>query len=232
MSMRLHELLTEASIFDERTLQKTSWNSPKQLMGWLKKNGFQQKGSGKFGAAFVKPGYKRIVKISKVEDKCWIKFAKWTMSVTNQPNLPNIPWVKMYRDSTGSQFFVTVIEKLRSFDQVAINNTVDLPGLVYLYLYEDWFDADPKLEKRFEKEGIIKQDDTDYSTIRRRLFYFLRNAKGGKRFILTLRAAQNRATGGCTYDMHDGNLMYRPSDKRIVVIDPLADLSGSRFKDY
>lgn len=228
--MRLHELLTEASIFDERTLQKTQWNSPKQLMGWLKKNGFQQKGSGKFGAAFVKSGYNRIVKISKIEDKCWIKFAKWTLAVTNQPSLPNIPWVKMYRDSNGTQFFVAVIEKLRPFDQVAINNTVDLPGLVYLYLNEDWFDADPKLEKRFE--SIIKRDDRDYSTIRRRLFYFLRNAKGGKRFILTLRAAQKRATGGCTYDMHDGNLMYRPSDKRIVVIDPLADLSGSRFKDY
>lgn len=230
--MRLQELLNETSIFDERTLQNTAWNSPKQLIGWLKKNGFEQKGSGKFGAAFIKPGYNRIVKLSKIEDKCWIKFAKWALSVTSQPNLPNIPWMKTYTDNRGQTFFLAVVEKLRPFDQVAINNTADLTGLVYLYLYEDWFDADPKLEKRFEKEGLINADDTDYSTIRRRLFYWLRNAKDGKRFILTLRAAQNRATGGCTYDMHDGNIMYRPSNKRIVVIDPLADLSASRFDDY
>ena len=223
--MRLFQL-TEASIFDERALIKTQWNSPNQLMGWLRKNGFQQKGSGKFGAAFVKPGYNRIIKISKIEDKCWIKFAKWAMSTTNHPSLPNIPWVKTYRNDHGQQFFLAVVEKLRPFDQVAINNTVDLPGLVYLYLKEDWFDADPRLEKRFEKEGIIRADDEDYDTIRRRLFYYLRTAKNGKRFILTLRAAQNRATGGCSYDMHEGNLMYRPTDKRIVIIDPLADLDA------
>ena len=95
-----------------------------------------------------------------------------------------------------------------------------------MYLHEEWFSDDPGFEKRFDKEGIIDEKyDLDH-TIRRKLFYYLRNAKGGKRFILTLKAAQNRATGGCVYDMHSGNLMYRASDKKLVVIDPLADLAA------
>lgn len=226
--MRLYELtqLNEVTAFQEKFLQRNDWNSPKQVAGWLLSKGFQKKGAGKFGAVYLRPGYKNLIKISKIEDKCWLKFADWTLKVTHNANLPNIWWVRTYRDSMGREFFIALVEKLQPFNQTAINNTVDLPGLVYMYLHEDWFDADPKFEKRFEKEGIINPQDENYDTIRRKLFYYLRKAKSGKRFILTLRAAQNRATGGCEYDMHDGNIMYRASDRKIVVIDPLADLAA------
>lgn len=223
--MRLQELL-EATAFQEKFLQEYDWNSPKQLIGWLKSKGFQQKGAGKFGAVYLRPGYKNLIKISMREDKCWLKFADWTLGVTHNANLPNIWWVRRYNDSKGHEFFIALVEKLTPFNKTAIMNTVDLTGLVYMYLYEPWFDRNGDFEDRFVKDGLIKADDTDYDTMRRRLFYWLRNAKDGKRFMLTLKSAENRATGGCDYDLHTGNLMYRPSDKKIVVIDPLADLAA------
>ena len=238
--MRLQHL-AEASIFDERTLQKTHWTNPKQLIGWLKNNGFEQKGSGSFGAAFVKKGYNRIIKISKKQDDCWVRFAKWAMSTTSNPALPDISWMKTYRDQTGEQFFIAVVEKLAPFNQTAINNTVDLPGLVYMYLHEDWFQLDMNIGKRLNKEGFILSSHelwqyrnegkrVDHIAVeRRRLLKYLREVNGGKRFILTLKAAENKATGRCSYDMHEGNIMYRPTDKRLVLIDPLADLNDSGF---
>lgn len=229
MSMRLNELITEASIFDERTLQNTRWSHPKQLIGWLKKNGFQQKGKGSFGAAFIKPGYNRIIKISNKQDDCWLRFAKWALSRTSNPALPDISWIKTYRDQTGEQFFLAVVEKLAPFNQGAINKTVDLPGLVYMYLHEDWFQEDYKILGRLVDEGLVSHEDPWGPNARRRLLKYLREVSGGKRFILTLKAAENKATGRCSYDMHDGNIMYRPSDKRLVLIDPLADLSGGFY---
>lgn len=232
--MRLQQL-AEASIFDERTLQKTQWNSPKQLIGWLKQNGFEQKGSGSFGAAFVKKGYKRIVKISKKQDDCWVRFAKWAMSRTSNPALPKISWMKTYHDQRGEQFFIAIVEKLAPFNRSAMMNTVDLPGLAYMYLHEDWFMNDNSIWARLLKEGIIKDYSSDRTRFdtdmlnRRRVLKFLRESTSGKRFILTLKAAENKATGRCSYDMHDGNIMYRPTDKRLVLIDPLADLNDSGF---
>ena len=225
--------ITEATAYQEKFLQNNDWDSPKQVAGWLRSKGFQRKGSGKFGAVYLRTGYENLIKISNIEDKCWLKFADWTLKITHNASLPNIWWVRRYNDSQGREFFIALIEKLQPFNKVAINNTTDLPGLVYLYLYDFYekgktFDAsiDEAMEQRFNKEGIIGSDDLNYDTIRRKLFYYLRNATSGKRLIITLKAAERRATGICSYDMHPGNLMYRPSDKRLVVIDPLADLAA------
>ena len=230
---RLPEPITEATAYQEKFLQNNDWDSPKQVAGWLRSKGFQKKGSGKFGSVYLRPGYENLIKISNIEDKCWLKFADWTLKITHNPSLPNIWWVRRYNDSQGREFFIALIEKLQPFNKVAINNTIDLPGLVYLYLYDFYekgmtFSAsmDANMENRFGKEGIIGPEDTNYDTIRRKLFYYLRTVKTGKRFIITLKAAERRAVGGCSYDMHDENLMYRSSDRRLVVIDPLADLAA------
>ena len=230
--MRLQELTTlnEVTAFQEKTLMNNDWNSPRQVMGWLRSKGFRQKGAGQFGAAFVHPKYNRIVKISKREDKCWLRFAYWTLKMTSHPNVPFIDWVRVYGE--GDKFFIAVVEKLSPFNRTAIMNTVDVPGLAYLYAYESWFDDDEHIFNRLVKEGIVDIDKIKYGVYReaqqsivRQVKKYLKTAKGGKRFLQAIKSSQKYATGKCSYDMHDGNLMYRPSDKRIILIDPLADLS-------
>lgn len=220
--------LDEVSAFQERKLQDNDWKNPREVMTWLESKGFQRKGSGQFSVAFVHPGYKRIVKISKKQDECWLRFAYWTLKMTSHPNVPYIDWVRVYGE--GDKFFIAVIEKLAPFNRASVANTIDLPGLAYLFLKEDWFGDDINIINRFRKEGILSNlDVADDRTMRRKISAYLRNAKGGKRFINVLKSSQNFAKGKCAYDMHDGNLMYRPSDRRLVVIDPLADLNQAHW---
>lgn len=220
--MRLFELmqLDEVTAFQERKLMDNDWKKPSEVMRWLESKNFQKKGSGQFSVAYVHPGYKRIVKISKKQDECWIRFANWTLTQTSNPSVPYIDWVRRYGE--GDKFFIAVVEKLAPFNRAAINNTVDLPGLAYLYCYEDWFEGDEKIERRLKNEGIIYNEDASYKPQIKR---WLKTARTGKRFLNALRSSKKFAKGKCAYDMHDGNLMYRPSDRRIVVIDPLADLN-------
>lgn len=233
--MRLQELIqiNEVTAFQEKTLMEHDWRNSRQVIGWLRSKGFKQKGSGAFSTAFVHPRYNRIVKISKKQDICWLRFAHWTLKMTTNPSVPYIDWVRVY--GKDDKFFIAVIEKLAKYNKTAIMNTVDLPGLAYLYVYEDWFQGDETIEERFIKEGILKEteDTSGYVEIKgspkNQLRTWLKNVRGGKRFINALRSSKKAATGGCTYDMHDGNLMYRPSDRRLVVIDPLADLSEIGF---
>jgi len=229
--MRLHELiqLNEVSAFQERKLQETDWKHPREVRRWLESKGFQKKGIGSFAHAYIHPRYKRIVKISKRQDVCWLRFAYWTLKMTANPSVPYIDWIRVY--GQDDKFFIAVVEKLAPYNRTAVMNTIDLPGLAYLYINETWFMSDVDIEDRFIKEGILdakaKYSDVDEEDeyIVRKLKRYLKSAKGGKRFINALRAAEKRATGLCSYDMHEDNLMYRPSDRRLVVIDPLADLS-------
>ncbi len=202
------------------------WQSPTEVAKWLRSKGFRQKGSGAFSAAFVHPSYPRIVKISKKRDVCWLQFAHWTLKMTSHPNVPYIDWVRRYGED--DKFFIAVIEKLAPFNKNAIMNTVDVQGLAYLFVYEKWFQNDKRIYARLAKEGIIQ--DKNKRAIPQ-VKKWLEDAKGGKRFINILHGSQRdsvRIVWGltaCSADIHDGNFMYRPSDKHLVVTDPLADLS-------
>jgi len=232
--MRLFELtqIDEVTSAQDRALEARDWKNPREIMRWLEDRGYQKKGSGSFAVAYVHPQYRRIVKISKRQDVCWLRFAYWTLKMTSNPSVPYIDWVRTYGED--DKFFVAVVEKLAPFNRQAIKNTVDVAGLAYLYLSEGWFDGDKAIEKRLVDEGIIDMDDIRYEegvhkSIRRQIRKYLKTTKSGKRFINTLKAAEKFAKGGCSYDLHDGNLMYRPKDRRIVIIDPLADLSDIGF---
>jgi hypothetical protein len=244
--MRLFEItqqITEVTAFQERKLMDNDWKNPREVKNWLFSKNFEQKGSGQFSVALVHPGYKRIVKISKKQDECWLRFAHWTLKMTSHPNVPYIDWVRRYGED--DKFFIAVVEKLAPFNRQAIMNTVDLPGLAYLYLYEDWFSEDNQIINRLKKEGII-QDDTKLrparggqktrhirelgkTSYKPQVRKWLKTVKGGKRFINVIRSSKKFARGKCAYDMHDGNLMYRPTDRRLVVIDPLADLNQANW---
>ena len=221
--MRLYEVTS----FQEKTLEQRDWKNPREVMKWLESKGFQKKGSGSFAVAYVHPNYKRIVKISKRQDICWLRFAYWTLRMTSNPNVPYIDWVRVYGEN--DKFFIAVVEKLAPFNKKAIWETKDLPGLAYLYLYEEWFQGDETIEDRLKRDGVIKKKNkyefTAPSKWSGQIQRYLENVKGGKRFIRTLESAERFATAPCDYDMHDGNLMYRPSDRSLVIIDPLADLS-------
>ena len=221
MSMKLHEIIQEATIFDERTLLNTPWKSPKQLRTWLERNGFHELGEGAYAEVWGKPSHRRIVKISTDQDKCWIKFAKWAMNQTANPYVPNIPWVKYYEGTLEysdrpRKFFVTIIERLHPFDDDMdaivgrINDPVVLAAL--LKHGEGWMmSEEDALVSRLKQLRV----GTSESTINR----ILRNNQNHK-FVKTLKAIK-RMSGRCFGDLHSGNVMAR-DDGTIVITDPLA----------
>jgi hypothetical protein len=234
--MRLFELtqIDEVTAAQDRALEARDWKNPREIMRWLEDRGYQKKGSGSFAVAYVHPQYRRIVKISKRQDVCWLRFAYWTLKMTSNPSVPYIDWVRTYGED--DKFFVAVVEKLAPFNRNAIMETADVAGLAYLLIHEPWFESDMTILGRLVKEGIIDKSDRDavYNGDRNekatsKVRKWLKSAKSGKRFINTLQSAKKFAKGGCSYDLHDGNLMYRPKDRRIVIIDPLADLSDIGF---
>lgn len=219
--MKLHDL-HEASIFEERELLNTKWKSPKQIQRWLRENGFKAYGRGAFSQVWTKPTYKRVVKISLYEDRCWNAYVNWTMNLTSNPHLPNIPWVTEYqgtrgRERTPQRFNIAIVEKLESLSPSNIFDTPDLAGLIEIFLSAD---LSPNLENaiydRLESEGW---DDPEIQGQR-----WLKKNRNNP-FSKTLNRVQQIAEkSGCHYDFHDGNVMVRPRGKRLVVTDPLADL--------
>lgn len=224
--MRLDEI-TKAL---ERKLESHDWKSPREVSRFLRKQGYKQGGAGSFGAVFVHPTRNKIVKISKRQDVCWLRFAYWTLKMTSNPSVPYIDWVRVYGED--DKFFIAVVEKLAPFNKQAIKQTKDIVGIAYLYSHQDEWDIEHDLidamEDRLAQEGIITGDDErkwEPHKFQARARKFAKTSnKPGRRFLRTLDSAKKFAKAPCTYDSHDGNLMYRPSDQSLVIIDPLADL--------
>lgn len=206
--------IVEASIFDERTLKNTAWNSPTELIKWLKTNGFQKLGGGVFAAAYAKPGHNRVVKVSNRQDDCWIKFAQWSMTKTNNKHLPKIPWIKRYqgkRKGKATEFFITIIERLNPLTNKAISQITD-PGVLFgLMHYANLdYDTEESIEQAMSKQPNPKIFQSN------RLAAKLRNHP----FIRAIEQV-NSLSGDCWSDLHSGNLMVR-NDGTVIITDPIA----------
>lgn len=214
--MKLNDIITEASIFDEKELLNTKWTSPQELQKWLSANGFKKLGSGVFSAVYGKPDHNRVVKISKRGDECWLKFANWLMAQTKNPYLPHVPWLKQYKGTRNGKtetFFVTIIEKLDPFTTDVIKNIKDPVVIAALLLKGDfWANEKKVLQKRLVELG--------YETPKEQKELLMDN--NNHKFINSLRMVSKRGGKSCFGDLHSGNIMFRPSNNSVVITDPLA----------
>ena len=214
--MKSIEFVTEASIFDERTLKNTQWKSPNQTIRWLRKNGFKQIGRGWFAVVFAKAGHNRVVKISTAQDDCWIAFAQYAQTKTNNPHLPKIPWIKRYqgdRHGIAQEFFITIIERLDPLNDQTIPRITDKGVLFGIMLFANLdFSTVDSIEDAYNNQpGLSMANDPEIITKYR-----------NHPFIKTVQEI-NRLPGDCTSDLHSGNLMIR-KDGTVVITDPLANI--------
>jgi len=209
--MKLHEITEMASIFDERVLLNTRWESPMQLQKWLKQNGFKKISRGAFSSVYAKPNHNRVVKLSYRQDDGWTAFVNWVLQQTKNKYLPNIPWFKQYQ-YRGNEFFVTIVERLKPFDIYRnadkINDPVVIAGLI---MYADL--------------SIGEEDSLNWALFNK---YRIRSAKRlvkknkSHKFIWTLNRINKLKGGEYYYDLHSDNFMVRPSTGDIVITDPLS----------
>lgn len=215
--MRATDIINEVTIFDERRLLKGPWNNPGEVIEWLTKAGFQELGSGAYASVFHNPSHKRVVKVSNESDRCWTEFAMWVLNKPDPgPHLPNIAWIHQYGDpwKGDKRFFITVMEKLRPLTIDDLKK-LDPIELIYLSQKTDVLGyisggkaMDKKLEKFYEKMQKSPQQLLD---MYREKYTPL---------IDVLRILQGTKGSFCSMDLHDENLMIRPSTGEIVVTDP------------
>ena len=214
--MKSIEFITEASIFDERTLKNTNWTKPSHLIKWLEKHGFTELGHGSYAAVCAKPGHNRVVKVSTTQDDCWIAFAQYAQSKTNNPHLPKIPWIKRYQaDAIDSgiieEFFVTIIERLKPLDDQAISKITD-PGTLFGFMM--YTNLEPAAEASFLNTLQNHKTPDMFQG------YGLEVKYHNHPFVKTLRHITS-ISPDCWSDLHSNNFMVR-GDGTIVITDPLA----------
>ena len=197
-----------ATIFDEREILNTKWESPLMLTQWLHDNGFKRLNSGMFSVVYAKPNHKRIIKLSFAKDSGWATFAKWAMKQTANKYLPNIEWIKHYADG---KFFVTIMERLRPFKFTDYRKIDDRVILAALYVY-----ADLDINELKEIRDILANDFNIKSPTA-----LVKRSKSHK-FIWTLKRIR-KIKGGNLNDLHSDNFMVRQSTGDIVITDPLSN---------
>lgn len=213
--MKIQDLL-EATIFDERILQNTKWDSPTKLKTWLTSNGFKKIGGGVFSSVFAKPSHNRVVKISMRGDECWLKFAKWFLTKHNNPHVPNVPWLKEYtgkRKGKEEVFFVTVIEKLEPYSTKIMREIKDPVPLAAL-LFHGYLDPSNRraIRKHLATLGFDNNEEIKE----------LLTEKHDHNFLKTLHQIKKIGGASCANDLHIGNFMFRRSNNALVITDPLA----------
>jgi len=217
--MRIDEL----SIFDERTLLKGPWNNPGEVRNWLQSQGFKEMGDGAFAEVFAHPGHNRIVKISTKQDTCWVKYAKFCLGNTSgNPHLPNISWIHQYgKAATGSnKFFISAMEKLKPIEGEHFINTMELTDLIKLarglHASLDLFGEVEReiidhTEYTLDKMSQPEREAVDKEVISDPTF--------SNNFFKTVDALE-KIMGGCDFDLHMGNVMWRNKTQSIVITDP------------
>lgn len=231
--MRAREIINELISPLQFKLRNAKWNYPHDVIEWLTSKNFRELGNGVYSSAYTYPGSTTVIKVSYQEDKCWLRFAEWVMKNRSQKNrhLPRIDWIRRYNtvspNGTQRTFFIAMMERLDpahtdSIKSELITHTKDLGALVVLLLNYDCFYTDDHVLPRLIKEGIIDKSDSLDEKFRK-LDAFAKTDKGAIRFA----KIAERAVGstGCMEDLHSENIMYRKSDRSIVITDPSAGMA-------
>lgn len=217
------EFLNEADINDERTLLNTKWARPKDVEKWLKENGFKKIGGGAFAGAWLKGGAKRIIKVARKPDPCFLNFAKWAVTKTNNPHLPDIPWIAEFTISEGpnkgGKFFIVPVERLKPFTPALMKSIDDPVILGSLFVNKElWAEERKTVFRRLRAEMNLPETQADSVPKIKR---FLSRNKN-HRWLKTLAQIKGAAGADCIDDLHTSNMMWRPSNKKLVITDPLA----------
>lgn len=218
----MHEILTELVSSLQTELKTRNWQDYSEVKDWLLAKRFKFLGQGLYSSAWKFPGASTIIKISYEEDECWLRFAEWAMKNRSQKNrnLPNIGWVRQYRETRGRLFFVALMEELVPFETSHIPHTRDLGALAVLNTeFPALMFNRNEIIARFVDEGLISENNNP--RLQAKIIEdFAATDKGAQRFRILANLAIKISK--CHEDLHGGNIMYRKSDRSIVIVDPSA----------
>lgn len=217
--MKLENILLEFTAQDEQELKNNEWASMEEVEGWLVGNRYGKVNEGNFSKVYRQPGDEYVVKLTIIEDHCWVKFAKWASAIhrTNK-YVPNIKWYRTVK--SDEPFVISVVENLYEFNADnlwMVDDEASLAGI--LLIVANLVEFDPDLDG-ITKDAVIQryedltEKEIDYGEMKEKY--------GNHRFLKTLKAIQTKFPESCFPDLYVDNFMIREDDGRVIVVDPLS----------
>jgi hypothetical protein len=201
----------------------------------LKKKGLKRLGEGAYAVVYGRPGSDRVVKVSQIQDRCWLMYANWAMGQQHNPHVPDIHHLETYTlttpgspDWTGGEkinVFFAVMERLLPFDEkhIDFDNETNIELLAYLAHHEGFRNYTQLQRGVGHKKNPFKRPynywDPDPKYINKVRKFAKRGATHG---VIKLFKQVVKKWKTCSGDFHDGNIMIRPSTGEFVITDPLA----------
>jgi hypothetical protein len=215
--------LCELRPSDAKQISKASWDSPDQIIAYLEKHGYSELGGGFSAITFTQPGSNAIIKVSTRDDICWVEFAKY---VEKNPNnhYPKIKQLKLYTNSnknalqgSGNLYFVCFIERLQAI-QTAQKDELTLLAAAMIEILKNLGSMHDIHFWEQHLSHIRKNNQLDYNKIRNLSLKFRKTYPNFEQAIVNLKQIRSK---GCSWDLHPGNIMWRPSNSMWVITDPL-----------
>lgn len=180
-------------------------NASKAQMHLMSK-GYKTLGVGFYARTFEMPGHPdKVVKVSH-GDECSLHFLNWAKKHPS-PNVPKIYDLKVFDPLTKSYY--CVMEKLEPISANEFNkNGIHVRRMLSYFRY---FILEPNNKGPY-KEKMLDSLKAMSHEMRKRTMTMI------QAMMRMYKTFQNT----CKFDLHDENVMYRPSTGDLVVIDPFA----------
>lgn len=237
------DYLSKSAILKEisssyRDLANTKWKDPDAINDWMLKNEFNLIGTGSFARVYRKNKSRKVIKASKSADAVWLGYARWVLDACNIYS-PKIDWLLTFPFEEGhklhepgempsdkNKFFVTSMEKLVPIKSNHIDLINDSVVAQLLYsrtdLYRKYRNLYPLMRK------LINGPDEEESSNRRELISEEVMAIEYNHPLVKLFEfldGLQRDNAKSSLDLHEYNIMWRPSTNTPVITDPLSDFS-------
>jgi len=221
--MKLHQILTEVPKPEERReIRQTDWAGPREIASWLKKRNFKKIGSGAYSVAYARARSDKVVKFSKIEDYCWLKFAKFVKG-TRSRHLPQIFDLVEYKSASGQKLFVTVLEKLKPVKFENIDWTGYNKGILSWLVNEEVIYKVNTKRVQNQIGKILGFESANSEEFFKEIYkHAKRFERSNKSFANIYRQLKQKVGKKCFIDIHDGNVFYRASTNSFVFLDPYA----------
>ena len=214
--------------------QEASVNLNEILSGYMEERGLQYIGSGAFSTVYGRPGSNRVVKVSHKRDKCWYRFANWSMRQRNNPHVPIIYHLESYDiTAQGSDYygklgrkltvpiFFAVMERLNPFEIAKLDPNIDPSLVAYFSAHLDINVGNTRIQNvvGMDRPNVERHKqgwgwgDPKYDEYEDKYWKKLRkSAKPAEEhpFVKSFKTVESKWKS-CAGDLHRGNLMLRPS---------------------
>lgn len=229
-------LVTEAErLVELRDVPVTGWESLKELIFWLTEDlHYERLGAGSYTITYGKGDY--VVKIQRptmttpVPMKCAIRFHRMALKANN-PHLPKVYFVRVYKDENGAYKYVFGTERLYELSQQIDPSTLNLPKdpmqaavfVAFLNQYIRGIYPDDAL--RLINKFIGPIDTANYDDDVDRLYDLATQWDKLNHPLVTAYLQVKKILDDdnqCFDDFAERNIMQR-KDGTIVINDPIAD---------